>query len=609
LKQILFSIVLLFFLTPLFSQVATYKNDVWKVNTLIDTTDYKKLENLKENIPLIKATLIQAIIADSESPKETALNRDLRSKLTVFYKNLIIQESLLDKKILLGKQLKKDLAALEIFKDNKIEYRTARGKSKIKPKLKEYIKLRGAISQIERNLKLQLFPMITSVGSDKRTLNQLVPYFNIALNQIGNMEVKPRLDSLNRIIYAQKDSINLNQITIQDLKEYRRQLEDSITIKRDSFKIIQEGFSKELVLMTDSLKMQTEEEVCLHNLLDSLNTRLEQEGITLSFLQEEKNSLQEEMEELRIDHRQKVDSLSKEHLELEGKIATLKGTINRLEDIEQKHEDNIKELEQIKIDKNNLTIAKNNLMIAMNSLLVFLLFFMVLAWIYSNQKRKELRLRTETLKLRTEALKLSHRELQHRIKNNLQKVTSLIWRRLFSIEDEKAKSILTMLQDELGTIALIHQKLYANEDQKLTLVNIADYAEELVRSIVRQEASVYIHVDPIYIEMDNAVEIGLMLNELVTNAYKYGFPQIDHPAINVHISLKDKFVTLKVQDNGIGFPEGFSINSSTTFGLLAIADIVKRHQKKGSLLNIYNQNGANIEIRLPFDRHLSRLTA
>lgn len=601
-KQLLLSILLLFFLIDLSAQFTNYKNDEWKINALLDTTAVKDLEKLKENIPIIKETLIQAVIANPKTEREVILNRQVTSKLTLIYQNLSVQQALLKQKIKLGKQLQKDLLVLGNLQEEKNKYRTIRRRAKVKQNTKDYRKLSNELRHKERDLRLQLFDFVRKTAGEKTALNQLVPYFNMALSIIGTSKAEPTLDSLRAIIQEKQEVVLV-------LEEQRDLLKDSIKAKKDEYDIVFDTLAAQKDRLTFNLQRQLQEKTIRFAALLFLEQHQEQESAKL-------HATKKQMKTMKLVQKEMRDSLAIHRSELQRLQADSKKLTNEnieLEAIRTTNKFAIQELEKANTTRDNQTLI----------LLITLLLSMIIAWTYSDQKRRELartglllkqkREQLEStnheLKDRTEALELSHKELQHRVKNNLQKVTNLISRRLFSIEDSEARSTLSMLQDELGAIALIHQKLYADDNQKLTLINIADYAEELVDAIVKDAAIVRIHVEPIYVEMDNAVEIGLMLNELVTNAYKYGFPNIDRPEINVHIYIKGQFVILKVQDNGNGFPVDFSIDRISTFGLLAIADIVRRHRNEGSSLKVFNNNGANIEIQLPFDRQLGRLTA
>ena len=221
---------------------------------------------------------------------------------------------------------------------------------------------------------------------------------------------------------------------------------------------------------------------------------------------------------------------------------------------------------------------------------------------------EELEKTKNLLQLRTAELNLSHRELNHRIKNNLQQISSLIFLQEEEIEDEQAKVAFEALQGRIDTIKIVHQKLYAKQ-QQLTMVNMAEYVKDLVKYIVGHDASIHLAIpNDIIIEMDHATDIGLILNELVTNASKYAFPFTKKPEIWVQIKTEAHQLHLSVKDNGPGFPSNFSLDHITSFGLKAIVEMFVHKSGKGTL-KTFNQNGAVVEITMPFDPKNGKLIA
>ena len=221
----------------------------------------------------------------------------------------------------------------------------------------------------------------------------------------------------------------------------------------------------------------------------------------------------------------------------------------------------------------------------------------------------ELEKTKDLLQLRTKQLNLSHRELNHRIKNNLQQISSLIFLQEDEIEDEKAKASFSALQGRIDTIKIVHQKLYAKKQQQLTMVNIAEYVSDLVRYIVGEEAIISLDIQPLAIEMDHATDIGLIINELVTNCTKYAFTKKNsNPELSLQIKAKQQQLFLEVKDNGPGFRSDFSLEEIDSFGLKAIVEMFVYKSGKG-ILKTFNDEGAVVQIYLPFDRQQGKLVA
>ena len=211
------------------------------------------------------------------------------------------------------------------------------------------------------------------------------------------------------------------------------------------------------------------------------------------------------------------------------------------------------------------------------------------------------------LQLKTEELKLSYQELNHRIKNNLQQVSSLIYMQSQQLNNTNAKESFRSLQGRIEAIAIVHQNLYRFKNRRLTSVNIADYIDVLVENIVDSGAEANLHIQDIDIEMDDAIQIGLIINELISNAYKYAFPKSAYPKLIITITNNNNFLNIKIKDNGPGFPNGFSLKNSTSFGLKSVVEPLVYRSEKGKM-RIANDNGGLVEIKLPFNKETCRLT-
>ncbi len=148
-------------------------------------------------------------------------------------------------------------------------------------------------------------------------------------------------------------------------------------------------------------------------------------------------------------------------------------------------------------------------------------------------------------------------EIHHRVKNNLAVVTALMELQTFYLKDEKIIQILKESQSRIKSIALLHEKLY--ENKSLKDVDVASYTSELIhfikQSLSNKEKDIKIHtqIGQINLEMTNAMPFGLLLNELITNSYKYAFLQKNVGNIFITISQKDDEYVLEYKDDGPGF--------------------------------------------------------
>ncbi len=177
-----------------------------------------------------------------------------------------------------------------------------------------------------------------------------------------------------------------------------------------------------------------------------------------------------------------------------------------------------------------------------------------------------------------EEKKILLREIHHRVKNNMQIISSLLNLQTRYIDDEQVVDILKESQNRVKSMAIIHEKLY--QSRGLARIGFADYikhlATYLLQSYVVDQASVTIEtdVDNIFLDIDTAIPCGLIINELVTNSLKHAFTGAMEGCITIHLREdKDKFI-LRVRDNGIGFPETIDFQNTETLGLQLINNLV-----------------------------------
>jgi len=185
------------------------------------------------------------------------------------------------------------------------------------------------------------------------------------------------------------------------------------------------------------------------------------------------------------------------------------------------------------------------------------------------------------------------RELHHRVKNNLQTIYSMLVIQSRKLKDPEAKAIIKPNIDRVWAMALIHHKLY--RDENLTRINLPQYVGELVDNVIRtnpdMDSKIRIHqrIEIETLEADVAISLGLIINELLCNAIKHAFHNTNDPAFDIRISKNsEKEFTLVAKDNGSGIPEKFISDHSGTFGLELISLLVT--QLKGKM-EIEHKNG------------------
>lgn len=189
------------------------------------------------------------------------------------------------------------------------------------------------------------------------------------------------------------------------------------------------------------------------------------------------------------------------------------------------------------------------------------------------------------------------KEVHHRVKNNLQIVMSLLNTQSKYVKSPEIYSAIRKSQSRLFAISLIHQRLYKSDNSNL--VDLNSYIKNLVHylqesfdedSRIRYE----LDVDRIMLQEDQAVPVGLIINEAVTNAIKYAFPNQQAGIIKVRMKSKKDYYVLSIQDNGIGMKENYFKKVSPSMGMTLIKGLSK--QLNGSL-KIDHHNGTFIQVQ------------
>ena len=189
------------------------------------------------------------------------------------------------------------------------------------------------------------------------------------------------------------------------------------------------------------------------------------------------------------------------------------------------------------------------------------------------------------------------KEVHHRVKNNLQIITSLLNLQASAIEDEEISDLLRESQNRVRLMALIHEKLYQSND--LGKIDLGDYIQDLsshlLRSyeIVSSAVSLEVEADNIFLEIDTAVPCGLIVNELVSNSLKYAFPDGEKGVIRIEVKLADDTFCIRYRDDGIGLPEGLEMHNAKTLGLQLVSSLT---EQLGGDLEIYKGTGTELKL-------------
>lgn len=165
------------------------------------------------------------------------------------------------------------------------------------------------------------------------------------------------------------------------------------------------------------------------------------------------------------------------------------------------------------------------------------------------------------------------KEMHHRVKNNLQIVMSLLYSQTVHLDDPEAIRAFINAQQRIHSIALMHQKLY--QSNNLQQVNMKDYISELIRHLseglnaASEKIQFVLQLEDVFVNISQAVPIGLIVNEAVNNSLKYAFRGNDGQ-INISFAERDGQCHLCIADNGCGFPRSFDPHKTKTLGLTLI---------------------------------------
>lgn len=190
------------------------------------------------------------------------------------------------------------------------------------------------------------------------------------------------------------------------------------------------------------------------------------------------------------------------------------------------------------------------------------------------------------------------KEIHHRVKNNLMVISSLLNLQSGTITDSETRSAVKESQNRVKSMALIHQMLYQTET--LNRIDFPNYLEQLMASLQStygrdgKHIQYIIHTDDIQLDIDTAIPLGLITNELATNAYKYAFIDSTSGKIEIDLSQTSEHTyLLRVSDDGIGLPEGYDMEHSETLGLKLVKILSRQLKAK---LNYSVHNGTEFKI-------------
>lgn len=238
-------------------------------------------------------------------------------------------------------------------------------------------------------------------------------------------------------------------------------------------------------------------------------------------------------------------------------------------------------------------------------------FFFASQFNFSRHKERELRLTTdknffeqevaartgelqETLRAKTILL----HEVDHRIKNNLQLINSLLMLQMRRVEDPDAKAVLRATLERIEALGTVHQRLYQSND--VGTFELADFVRDLAGNLAaaagREDVRIALDLEQVYLPASKAAPLGLLVNEIMTNALKHAFAGGRTGTIRIEIRGRDAMLRIKITDDGVGLPQ---TPGQGKFGRTLIDTLVRQ---LNASLTCSAGPGTEIGIAMPIDQ-------
>ncbi len=189
------------------------------------------------------------------------------------------------------------------------------------------------------------------------------------------------------------------------------------------------------------------------------------------------------------------------------------------------------------------------------------------------------------------------KEIHHRVKNNLQVISSLLDLQSMSFSDPLIKLAFHDSQNRVRTMAIIHERIYnspdlANVDLKVFVDELVPFLSTSYRERIKN-IKIVKQLDNALLQLDSAIPFGLIINEVLTNVFKHAFPEGREGTVNIMLKNIDGTISLSIKDDGIGLPEGLNPETTSTLGYQLITALAS--QVEGEL-KINSKNGTEVSL-------------
>ena len=238
---------------------------------------------------------------------------------------------------------------------------------------------------------------------------------------------------------------------------------------------------------------------------------------------------------------------------------------------------------------------ERNLQVALIAGLVCLLFLGVLTgYHYRRTKAKN-----TIIEKQSADMKILMNEIHHRVKNNLQIISSLLDIQSMTVENDQALQAIRGSKDRVQSMAIIHRFLY--HESNIRGINIVDYMKNLSENLFisyninPDKVKLETDIDQLNLDVDTMIPLGLIINELISNSLKYAFDGKEKGTLFISLKEEASRLRLLVRDDGQGFPNSTRLKQKQTFGLQLIAAFA---QKLKAELELYNDDGAVVSMSI-----------
>ncbi|MEM7101712.1 MAG: tetratricopeptide repeat protein [Bacteroidota bacterium] len=272
----------------------------------------------------------------------------------------------------------------------------------------------------------------------------------------------------------------------------------------------------------------------------------------------------------------------------------------KMVELEAKYESAEKENEILSLSADNDLKDTRNFWMSIGLAAVILLGMMILYFLWQRQKANALL--KEKNQIISEALEQKNillKEIHHRVKNNLQVISSLLNLQSSFIEDEQAAEAINEGRNRVHSMALIHQSLYQKDN--LIGISVKEYFEKLIHELFhtyrvdQDKIDLQIDVDDLELDVETMIPVGLIINELVTNTLKYAFRGRDSGQLLVSLKEIGSKLVLKVEDDGVGIAQPDVLKSGNTFGYQLIDAFIAKMEGN---IDIKSDDGTSVVLTI-----------